>query len=139
NGVPPFGETINYVNNGAVKYGVYAGTPPLSTAGVPTTPTSPTVPGGKGVIPTVPAVNSNMADILKTFKDSTGVSASSLKSVLGGLLIGLLLLYAGVQILFFWTQAVSKGGNSFGSLFGALTDSLRTLAVVMILFFFITQ
>jgi hypothetical protein len=142
NGVPPFDETVNYVLNGASYYASYSGISPLDVSSVPP-PSVGTIPGGrKGTIPVAinltPTISANSADILNKFETYTGVSAATLNGLFKGTLGALALFFAALQLLFFWSDAVTKGDNEPAALLGASTNTLRTFVVVVILFNFIT-
>ncbi len=140
-GIPPFDETINYVSKGVTSYVKYSGIsidvssiPPVSVGTIPG--------GGKGTLPVAinltPTISANSAEILSKFEAYTGVSAATLNGLFKGTLGALALFFAALQLLFFWSEAVTKGDNDPAALLGASANSLRTFVVVVILFNFIT-
>jgi len=138
-GVPPYNETIDYVHNIAGFYAAYGG-PILDTSSVP--PAGSGSSGGRspGTSPLslTPTVYADSAEILKKFEAYSGVSTTTMSGFFRGILVALSMFFAGLQILFFWSDAVTKGKNGFDALFKALVYSLRTLGVVVVLFSFIS-
>lgn len=141
NGVPPFNETVNYVNKAAQFYAAYAGIPPIDTSSVPP-PSVGTIPdGGKGTLPISfvnPSISSNSAEVLSKFESSIGISAAVLSGLLKGLLGALALIFAALQLFLFWKGAVLDGDNSRKALISPLISTLRTFLVVVVLFQFVT-
>jgi len=137
NGVPPYKETVPYVKNVAKHYAQYSGTP-LNIASLPT----PTKSGGRlgikglGAINLVPVVYANNNEILKKFEAYLGLSGNRLRMIFQGILVFIMMFFAGLQILFFWSEAVNQSDRS--SFFSSLINSLRTLFLVGVLFSFIS-
>ena len=140
-GIPPFDETINYISEGVTSYAKYSGIS-LDVSSIPPTSVGTISGGGKGIIPAAinmtPTISADSAEILSKFEAYTGVSAATLNGLFKGTLGALALFFAALQVLFFWSEAVTKGDNDPAALLGASANSLRTFVVVVILFNFIT-
>ena len=139
--IPVYEETVNYVTNAAKYYTEYAGIPPLDTSSIPTAPVGTIPGGGKGTLPysaSIPVAYANSSEILSKFETYSGASATTMTKILTGILGGLLLFFAALQVLMFWVEAITKGSNDLDDLSKAALNTLRTFVVVVILFNFIT-
>ena len=147
-GVPPFKETIDYVKRIASNYTNYGG-PGFYTGGVP--PAGTGAPGGGGggrstpgggvvlVAATNPGVLSSAksAAVIKSFETFLGLPAGVLGRILVGLTIGLLFIFAVLQIIkFFQASAMGGAGSELTRFQTAGIMTARTLVLVSILYFF---
>ena len=144
-GVPPFKETIDYVNRIASNYTNYGG-PGFYTGGVPPVG-SGTIPGGRktpgGGIVFVGATNPSVlssaksAAVIKTLEAYLGFPAGVLGRILVGITIGLLFIFAVLQIIkFFQASAMGSAGSELTRFQTAGVMTMRTLLLVSVLYFF---
>lgn len=148
NGVPPFNETIGYVHNVVANYNAYGGTEPTNIASVPPKGSGgsggrPSAPSGGGAKIGNPSIISlaDGAKIISGFESYIGLPSGALENIFKGIVIALLMAFAGIQLIYFFGMPLSGG-----SLAGANTStriiqpfylSLRTLVLVGFLSFFI--
>lgn len=133
NGVPPFQETLKYVQNVASTYGGLTGSV-VDTSNLPaqTNMGSPTVSFATST-PSVYA--SNIQPIISRFNNAVGISGqNTLKNFFFYLIVVLGLLFSGIQILLLWKEAIARGDNNrFDNLYGATLYSSRSFLAVMVL------
>jgi hypothetical protein len=137
-GVPPFDETVDYVQKVAGNYSNYAGIPPLDLSSVP----PPSIPGGgiKGGIPGMsfsPAISADVASALNKFGKYLGFSdVSTLAFTIQSFLVFLLMLFGAYQIFRFLIGSVES--NTRASFMESAVYSSRTMLLMVVLFSFIT-
>lgn len=148
NGVPPFNETINYVHNVVANYQAYGGTAPIATGSIPPTDSGtpgspPSTPGGSGTQVGNPSIIT-LADgeqVLSDFESYIGLPSGALENVFKGLIVALLMAFAGLQLIYFFGMPLSggtlAGANDSTRLVTPFYLSLRTLLLVGFLSFFI--
>ena len=134
-GVPPYSETVPYVQNVAQNYANYSGTT-LNTSSLP----SPTVNAGTPSIASTPVdfsispiLGADSPAVLK-FEQITRTPVSNIKNFFKGTLGFLTLLLGGILILFFWMEGVSQDDESVFA--GAFFNSMRALLLMSVFFVF---
>lgn len=133
-GVPPYSETVPYVQKVAQNYAGYSGNT-INTDSVP----APTIEGGSPGISidlAYPTVLADISDAIDVFEAYTNTSVSTMQKFFKGLLVFLMMLLAGVQILFFWKEGVSQDDEEVFA--GTFIFSMRALLLMSFLFIFIT-
>ena len=133
-GVPPYSETVNYVQQVASSYASYTGVS-LDTSGLPTSTTSnPAI----AATPTLsPTTFGDISEALASFEGVTNISVASMNKIFKGMLVFLMMLLAGVQILFFWKEGTSQDDDEvFANTF---IFSMRALLLMSIMFVLITK
>ena len=139
-GVPPYAETVNYIQQVAQNYASYTGNV-LDTSGLPeVTPGSGSGSGSAGSDSSSPLISptifADISDAIESFEALTNTSVSTIQSFFKGLLVFLMMLLAGVQILFFWKEGVSQDDEEV--FVGTFFFSMRALLLMSFLFVFIT-
>ena len=133
-GVPPYSETVPYVQNVAQNYADYSGNT-IDTASVP----QPSIDGGNPGISIDlpgPSVLADISEAIDSFEAFTNTPVSTIQTFFKGLLVFLMMLLAGVQILFFWKEGISQDDEEV--FVGTFFFSMRALLLMSILFLFIT-
>jgi len=133
-GVPPYSETVPYVQNVAQNYANYSGNS-IDTSSVP----APTLDGGTPSISIAlanPSVLTDISTALQSFEQLTGTSITYINGFFKGLLVFLMMLLVGIQVLFFWKEGVSQHDETV--LMGTFLFSMRSLLLMSIFFLLIT-
>lgn len=137
-GVPPYTETVNYVQQVAQNYSGYSGVT-IDTSGLPTVTT--TIPGGPTGPSSAPLFNAttfaDISEALASFESQSNINVANMQKIFKGFLVFLMMLLAGVQILFYWKDATSQHEEEI--FISNFYFSIRALLLTSVLFILITK